>query len=244
MSERAGDDLFNISLTIEDEHFYRRELPANQIALSSQEGRRLFHEALARGTMENFFPLMEQFTTQVEPAFCGISSLVMVLNALRIDPGRVWKGPWRWFDERLADACNELDEMKRSGVSMEDLLTLARCNGIHVEAFYYSDSSLMEFRKHVASVAQIPDGRHLVASYQRTALGQTGAGHFSPIGGYHERTDRALILDVARFKYPPHWTPVQTIWNAMQEVDDATGRTRGYFLCEAGAHRCSGEVCS
>ena len=244
MNTRASDHQIDISFTVPGEHFYRRELPANQIALSSQEGRRLFPEALAHGSMENFFPLMEQFTTQVEPAFCGISSLVMVLNALRIDPGRVWKEPWRWFDEELADACDELEEMKHTGVNMEDLVALARCNGIRVEAFYYNDSSLAEFREQVAGVSRKPDGQHLIASYQRTALGQTGAGHFSPIGGYHEGEDRALILDVARFKYPPHWTSVESIWKAMQEVDEATGKTRGYFLCETGANPCSQEGCA
>jgi hypothetical protein len=31
-------------------------------------------------------------------------------------------------------------------------------------------------------------------------LGQTGTGHFSPIGGFHESKDLVLIMDVARFK--------------------------------------------
>ena len=38
-------------------------------------------------------------------------------------------------------------------------------------------------------------------------LGQTGDGHFSPIGGYDAASDQVLLLDVARFKYPPHWVP-------------------------------------
>lgn len=31
-------------------------------------------------------------------------------------------------------------------------------------------------------------------------------------GGYHAETDQVLILDVARFKYPPHWVPLKTLW--------------------------------
>ena len=57
---------------------------------------------------------------------------------------------------------------------------------------------------------------------------QTGTGHFSPIGGYHAGRDMALILDVARFKYPPHWVPVSLLWDAMDTVDEATGQPRGY----------------
>ena len=63
-----------------------------------------------------------------------------------------------------------------------------------------------------------------------TAMKQTGTGHFSPIGGYHAGEDMALILDVARFKYPPHWVPVELLWAAMNTTDDSTGLLRGSLL--------------
>ena len=59
---------------------------------------------------------------------------------------------------------------------------------------------------------------------------QTGTGHFSPIGGYHAQKDMVLILDVARFKYPPHWVPLTLLWDAMDTIDKATGLHRGYAL--------------
>ena len=52
--------------------------------------------------------------------------------------------------------------------------------------------------------------------------------HFSPISGVHMASDHALLLDVARFKYPPHWVPVATLYAAMQAEDPATGRARGW----------------
>jgi hypothetical protein len=54
----------------------------------------------------------------------------------------------------------------------------------------------------------------VIVSYTRKTLGQTGDGHFSPVGGYDRATDSILILDVARFKYPPHWVPVEMMWEA------------------------------
>ncbi|KAI5019394.1 hypothetical protein ZWY2020_044282 [Hordeum vulgare] len=60
---------------------------------TSAEGKRLFAEALRGGTMEGFFNLISYFQTQSEPAFCGLVSLLVVLNALAIDPGRPWKRP-------------------------------------------------------------------------------------------------------------------------------------------------------
>jgi glutathione gamma-glutamylcysteinyltransferase len=45
----------------------------------------------------------------------------------------------------------------------------------------------------------------VIAAYNRAGLGQSGGGHFSPLAGYHAASDLTLVLDVARFKYPPHW---------------------------------------
>ena len=90
--------------------FYKRHLPSPPaIAFASPEGKQLFAEALADGTMSGFFKLVEQFSTQDEPAFCGLTSLSMVLNALSIDPRRTWKGAWRWFHEGMLDCCRPLD---------------------------------------------------------------------------------------------------------------------------------------
>ena len=61
---------------------HRRPLPTSCLAFSSEAGRQLFRESLESGHLEAFFPLIEQFHTQSDPAFCGLGSLVMVLNAL------------------------------------------------------------------------------------------------------------------------------------------------------------------
>jgi len=112
---------------------YRRPLPPDTIAFSSAEGRQLFAEALARGGLEGYFPLAEQFHTQSDPAFCGLGSLVVALNALAIDPGRLWKGPWRWFAEDLLDCCVPLAQVRERGLDLDELSCLARCNGAAVE---------------------------------------------------------------------------------------------------------------
>jgi len=210
---------------------YRRPLPQGSVAFSSPEGRQLFAEALAAGGMDAYFPLAEQFHTQADPAFCGLGSLVVALNALGVDPGRLWKGPWRWFAEDLLDCCVPLEEVRRRGLDMDELACLARCNGAEVELHRASQEGLASFR---AAIAEPQTHAHVViASYDRRELEQTGAGHFSPIGGYHAGRDLALILDVARFKYPPHWVPIERLWQAMHSHDDATGKPRGYLVLRA-----------
>ncbi len=94
---------------------HMRPLPAGVPALDSVKGRNLFREALSQGTLEGYFRLVQQFHTQADPAFCGLGSLVCALNALGIDPGRRWKGAWRWFSEDMMDCCKSLDDVRRFG---------------------------------------------------------------------------------------------------------------------------------
>ncbi|XP_002976553.2 glutathione gamma-glutamylcysteinyltransferase 2 isoform X3 [Selaginella moellendorffii] len=208
---------------------YRRVLPLPGIDFTCREGKEIFREALEDGTMEGFFKLIAHFQTQAEPAFCGLASLSMVLNSLSIDPGRKWKGPWRWFDESMLDCCEPLEKVKTDGISFAKVTCLGECSGARVEAVRASESSLEDFRSVVKKCCSSED-EHLIASYNRQLLKQTGTGHFSPIGGYHERRDMALILDVARFKYPPHWVPLNVLWDAVNTVDVSTGKSRGFMV--------------
>ena len=209
------------------ESLYRRPLPAQLVAFASPEGRALFDAARAAGGMEAFFPLIEQFHTQAEPAFCGLGTLVVTLNALGVDPGRLWKGPWRWFSEELLDCCSPLERVRARGITLDEFACLARCNGASAELFRPDAHDVAALRAQLRDAASSALAPALVVSYHRGALGQTGAGHFSPIGGYDPASDHALVLDVARFKYPPHWVPVAALWEAMHPPDPATGRPRG-----------------
>merc|ERR1719436_1085253 len=102
-----------------------------------------------------FFRLIEQFRTQDEPAFCGLSTLTMVLNALNVDPGKTWKGPWRWFHEGMLDCCEPLEEIKERGIAWSKFVCLARCNGLLVDSRRADENSgsLADFRRMVEEVA-------------------------------------------------------------------------------------------
>src|SRR3954453_22789749 len=130
---------------------YRRPLPADATDFSSADGRKLFAEALAAGGLDGYFRLAEQFHTQAEPEFCGLGSLVVALNALGIDPGRLWKGPWRWFSEELLDCCVSLDQVRKRGLEVEELACLARCNGADVQLVRGDSSNLAAFRAAIAA---------------------------------------------------------------------------------------------
>ncbi len=208
---------------------YRRPLPTGLIPFASFRGRELFREALQGGTLESFFPIIEQFHTQADPAFCGLASLVVALNALGIDPGRLWRGPWRWFSEEMLDCCTPLEQVQQHGVSIEELACLARCNGADATVMRPHEHDEAEFRAAVDASSRSAAQTVIVVSFSRSELDQTGEGHFSPIGGYHPGRDLALVLDVARFKYPPYWVKLEDLHRAMKQSDPNTGRSRGWI---------------
>eukprot|EP00741_Cyanophora_paradoxa_P010677 tig00020538_g10319.t1 len=190
---------------------------------------------MEKGGLEGYFPLAENFNTQAEPAYCALGTLVMVLNALNIDPQRVWKGSWRWWSEEMFDCCKPLTRVQKDGINFSEFACLARCNGVHARETPASKGTLHEFREHIKFATSREDV-HLVVSFSRKSLGQTGDGHFSPIGAYHAGSDMVLIMDVARFKYPPYWCSVEQMWEAMQPLDSTTGRSRGYYLISKERH--------
>eukprot|EP00171_Calliarthron_tuberculosum_P010906 IDg10906t1 len=108
--------------------FYRRTLPDGLVDFSSPKGKKYFADAFTAGTAESFFPLVSQYQTQSHPALCGLTTLTIMLNALKIDPARVWMHPWRWFAESLLDCCLDLDSAKVAGITMDQLAQTGQCN--------------------------------------------------------------------------------------------------------------------
>ena len=225
--------------------YHKRPLPLNLISLSSTEGKVLFREALLDGTMESFFPLSEQFITQSDPSLCSLSTLAMVLNALNHDPKKIWKGIWRWVTEDTLQCdsmkiCgHSLDKVQKDGMNFHEFEAVARCHGVRIFSFRVDkhphvekcSKSLSFFRHHILQTSSsAAANQFIVANFSRKVIGQTGDGHFSPVGGYHASRDLVLIMDVARFKYPPFWVPLETLWLAMAERDKRSDASRGYFI--------------
>lgn len=163
----------------------------------------------------------------------------MVLNALEMDPGRTWKGIWRWYTDEMLECCGPLSVIKERGITLDQLAHLSRCHGLSPEAHRFDQGSLESFEADLRRTAT-EAGLHMVVSFGREALGQTGIGHFSPIGAYNVQRRLVLVLDVARFKYPPYWVPVDKLWTAMGPIDGETGLPRGYVMLRRSAVHITG----
>jgi glutathione gamma-glutamylcysteinyltransferase len=210
--------------------FFKRTLPSVLISFTSDRGREIFKQALKEGYAEVYFSLANCFATQEDPAYCGLSTLSVVLNALEIDPLRVWKGAWRWYSDDMLDCCRSLEDVKRQGITLSEFSCLARCNGLVANTVYADDTLTLEsFAETIERICSQRD-EILAVSYSRAVLQQTGSGHFSPIGAYCASERMVLVMDVARFKYPIYWVPLKLLWEALKPLDPATGRPRGYVI--------------
>lgn len=120
--------------------YHKRLMPNNLTSLSSKVGRQRFLEALSTGNAEAYLPLAEQFLNQSDPAYCGVTTLAMVLNACAVDPNVRWRGGWRWYgsDDVVLDRCclgseRGRERVRRSGISLEEFAGLGRCQGLGIE---------------------------------------------------------------------------------------------------------------
>lgn len=79
----------------------------------------------------------------------------------------------------------------QDGVTLPQAACLASCNGANVALSHHGAFTFEAFQREVARCTS-SDGEHIIASYSRKTLQQTGDGHFSPIGGYHPGEDQVL----------------------------------------------------
>jgi hypothetical protein len=203
----------------------RLSLPPELIALDTLSGQQL----LADTTYEaDYATLSRAFQSQARPAFCGVATSVTLLNALEPQHPATQLS---FFNDDASKVRSSLS-VTFSGMTLADLAGLLQAHGLTTNVHYASDSSLEEFRTLLEQNLSTR-GDYIAINYQRAVLGQRQMGHISPLGAYNGAADRVLILDVAAYKYPPAWVPVETLWRAMNTIDTSSGRTRGYVLVGA-----------
>ncbi|MFM7170271.1 MAG: phytochelatin synthase family protein [Cyanobium sp.] len=204
------------------------------IPLEDPAGQALLMEASAR---EDHGPLAQWFETQANLAYCGVASAVMVLNSLAVPaPAVPGYGTYRFWTQANAFSIPGSGGFVRPEVVGKEGMTLAQLQGwlaqrpdLVVERNHGDRLSLAQWRALLARSLADPQDRLLV-NYQRSALGQPGGGHISPVGAYDRSTDRVLILDVARYRYPAVWVRAEDLWGAMRTPDSSSGRSRGLLL--------------
>ena len=205
---------------------HRAVLPEPLIALDSTQGQAL----LASAAFKTDAPLLEaHFDSQLRPAFCGVASATTVLNALALTRPALTQSTF--FSPEAERVRGEL-RTTFGGMTLDQLAGLLGAHGARVSTTHVADSTLAAFRNELQRNLSEPRD-FLVVNYTRAVLEQGSSGHISPVAAYDESTDQVLVLDVASYRYPPTWVPVDLLWKAMNTPDRSARKSRGYVVVSA-----------
>ncbi|MBE9637273.1 phytochelatin synthase family protein [Salipiger mangrovisoli] len=205
------------------------------VYLTSEEG-----EARLLGTELNrdYFPLASYLEFEQILTFCGPASVAAVANSLEISrpsPDRLY--PWTLFtqDTLFNEANQKLKPyamVEHEGLTLAELDTFIENLGMKADHHFADETPVDALRAALKSTLSDRNAR-FIANYSRKALPQEGDGHISPVAAYDEATDSVLILDVAKYKYPPVWVSVETLHAGMMMVDSGSNRSRGFIVVSA-----------
>lgn len=203
---------------------------ADLVYINTKEGS---SRLLSSDYNRQYFSLASYVDTQERTTFCGISSMAAALNSLprMARPITPELAPHPFFTEEsiFNEATTKVksrDEVLKGGLTLEQIRQYLQALGANPKIYYGSDLSVGQLRKIIQSTLANPHQR-VMADFDRKVLNQAGSGHFSPIGAYDSKSDSVLILDVAKFKYPPFWVKTSDLLAALKTTDSDSGKSRG-----------------
>ena len=190
----------------------------------------------------DFFFLQKGWDAQINQAYCAVASCAAVLNSLHaiveppIDPmydpypyatqlGLLQNNP-TCINQNVVRYNATFDGIWHppGGISLHQAKNLLECY-LPADEFLVSvheldpaTLELDEVRKELTEALQDPLSR-VIINFDRSALDQSGRGHFSPLASYSPTEDRFLILDVAKYKYPAVWVSAARLVTSMARID-------------------------
>jgi len=237
--------IFTLLLIVTPLTYAVLDLPKNLVDLSSQEGQNFLENSRKhseknswkRKTEGNTLKLLSNFTTQNTTTYCGVASLVMILNSSNLTkPDDLLHVPFHYFTQDnffnpQVEAIVPADVVKDIGITLDQLTSIANSFDLPAKALHANEiGSLKHFRKEL--IKALSKHQFVVVNFSRDGLGQVGGGHHSPLAAYDEKNDRFLLLDVARYKYPPYWVKTEDLWNGVNTTDNDAKATRGIIVID------------
>ncbi len=198
-------------------------LPDNLISITSDSGKKLLLTSQAK---TDYSPLSKYFVTQSHPAYCGVASMTIVLNAFHGDHKLTQDN---FFDNQRTNQIASALSIQSRGMNLNTLGKLIESHDVKVRIYHAADTNLSTFRTLVTENLK-QSNNFVLVNYLRRSIGQESGGHISPIAAYDRSTDRFLILDVASYKYPQVWVKADELWQSMNTTDNDGGKTRGFVL--------------
>ncbi len=117
------------------------------------------------------------------------------------------------------------------GYQTRQLDEMLRANGVSTQLVIVDDAK-PEAEIRADLVQSLADhDRYAIVTYKRSAVGQTGGGHISPLGAFDAASDSFLVLDVNPASAGWVWMPAALLIKGMRTFD--TVENRGYILLRA-----------
>jgi hypothetical protein len=200
--------------------------------ITDADGQKLFDEAEITAP---YFKLATYLESEQILTFCGPATIAAVLNSLDVKrpvPQRLY--PWGLFTQDTVftpenQTVKPYPMVEHEGLVLEQLTAFFNNLGVKAELHHADSIDEAQLRQTIKDTLADPNKR-LVVNYTRKAIGQNGDGHISPVGAYDAETDRVLVLDVAKYKYPPAWMTVADLYKAINTVDSGSNKTRGIVV--------------
>ena len=206
----------------------------------------------------DFFPLSNHFQNQLDGLSCGTITGAVVLNALRIGKGKnlpkttfnkkYKKYISKSYDPRVIRYTPDsfmnkpaqkikswfqlygqpINGKKDFGLQIRQLHKIFLSHKVKSKLRIVDKNLSNQMIKDELISNLQRNGDYIVINYKRSALGQKGGGHISPLGAYDKNTDSFLIMDVNSSKYNWVWVKSEEMIKAMRTFD--TVENRGYLL--------------
>jgi hypothetical protein len=207
-------------------------VPPGLITLTEPAGQK---RLMSTADNQSYWPLSEYFETQRNEAYCSVATSVMALNALGISRPESSQYPdfpyfsqedfFRGVDPQVANAAR----VSKEGMTLDQLSAVLSEFPVDVKKFHSADLTLAQFRDLIRDTTGHSD-RFALLNFRRVEIGEVGGGHWSPLAAFDAASDSALVLDVARYKYPAVWVPIAQLYAGSQAVDAVSGLSRGVVI--------------
>ncbi|MEQ1527398.1 MAG: phytochelatin synthase family protein [Gallionella sp.] len=217
-------------------------LSCNALALAEVEPELIYWDTPAGKTLHSRIPadadywqLIPNFAVQSTQSYCSVASAITVLNAMPISkPVDPTYAPYAYFTQsnfftpevsKIISAQTVLE----MGMTREEMVQVLTAEGVKASTVG-GDTLTEKTLRTLLKKSLGDDGQYVLVNYLRAKLNQVGGGHWSVLAAYDAKSDKVLILDVAKYKYPPVWISISTLQQAIDTLDTTSNKSRGLVL--------------
>lgn len=217
-------------------------LSFNALALAVTELELVYWDTPAGKTLHlrispdaDYWQLIPNFAVQSTQSYCSVASAITVLNSMPIaKPIDPTYAPYAYFTQSNfftpeVSKIISAQAVLEMGMTRDEMVKVLTAEGVKAHTIA-GDTITEKALRTLLKKALSDDGQYVLANYLRAKLGQVGSGHWSVLAAYDAKSDKVLILDVAKYKYPPVWVSISTLLDAINTLDNTSMQSRGLVL--------------